>query len=228
MSDENTPIKERDTDPATPRSRKISQEVKRLSRSEKARNYLIGLGAASALILGLIQQFRGEPVAEKTWETLRSELNDQAKAVNKIQARLVYFQAWQEARTAMEIQNKLDLLQGKYDAMVAKQKTQQATTAPPKPAPKPEAKPACKEGLVEGSDGKCHQVRKAVAKRVKEDAKRAETARKALEEEKRKRLELERRKSALMKKLIQQTNGAGDHPKPLKLLPKNLDDAVKK
>jgi len=84
---------------------------KRLSRSEQVRNYLLGLGALTGLILGLIAQFKGEPMAEKTWETVRRALNEQAKAVNRLRTRMVYFQAWQEAKTAVETQKKLEELQ---------------------------------------------------------------------------------------------------------------------
>ena len=58
-----------------------------LTFSEKVRNILIGLGAASGLILGLVSNCKGEPVAEKTWVTLRTQVNDISGVVNKLTRR---------------------------------------------------------------------------------------------------------------------------------------------
>ena len=227
MSDEKeAALQETETDPETPtgRKKKISEEVKRLSRSEKARNYLVGLGAASALILGLIAQCRGEPVAEKTWTTVRTELNEHTKTINKIRTRLVYFQAWQEAKTAMELQQKLETLQRKYDALKAGKSAAKAPKSMPTKVAKTEK---CKDRQVLGDDGKCHWVRKVVATKVQKSEAQVRAMRKALEAEKRKRLALERRKSDLVRKLIQQSKAA-DAPAPLRALPKRLDDVTKR
>lgn len=201
---------------------KTTDETKRpLLRSERVRNYLIGLGAASGLILGILSQFKGEPVAEKTWETLRKALNQQATMVNKLQRRMVYFQAWQEARTAFEVQQKLDNLQKKYDAL--KGSKPRAAVLTPAPAPvavasKP-SPPTCKDGWVHGDDDKCHRVRRSVAARTKTVAKQyAETRRKLVKEQQRRR-KAEHRKRELMRKLTAQSTD------DLPALPAKLEDA---
>lgn len=205
---------------------KDTDELKRpLTRSEKVRNYLIGLGAASALILGLIAQLKGEPVAEKAYEVLRVNQNKQAKELNRIRMRLVYFQAYQEAQTAMTIQSKLEALQKKYDALLAGK-----PHAAVKPATKPTVvaappkKPDCKDGWVRGTDNKCHRVRKAVAVRVKNAAKQAKETKRRLYEEMKRRIVAERKKRELIRKIkAKVAQKSADLP----TLPAKLDDATK-
>lgn len=195
-----------------------------LSRSERVRNYLIGVGAASALILGLIAQFKGEPVARQTWETLRITTNKQAERINRLQTRMVYFQAWQEARTAMDLQQKLDKLQHKYDALLANKKVTSTPAKPTATAAAPKS-PDCKEGLVLGADNKCHKVRKAVAAQVKTAVKQVKETKRRLHEETRRRLAAERTKRELMRKLKSQSQQSTSD---LPMLPKKLEDATRK
>lgn len=190
------------------------------TRAEKFKNYCIGLGALSALLLGIWANVKGEPIAEKTWATLRIQVNALIESVNKLHVRVVSLQAHEEGRTAAEIQLKLDGLQRRYDALVAKQGTQTATSAP---VPAPAAPRECRKGLVRGSDGRCRYVHRTVAAKVQEDKKRAAAARKALEAEKRRRLEAERRRRELMKRLQQAAKPA---PKPMPKLPVKLDEAA--
>ena len=193
------------------RQRKISEEVKRLSRSEKVRNYCIGIGALSALILGVIANFKGEPIAEKAWETLRDKVNKQTIAIKRLHNRVVYFQAHEEGKNAAELQLKLDALQRKFDSLKAK-----------KTATQPEAK-TCGPGFVL-ADNKCRKASTAVVRRVVKETKAADKAEKKLLEERRKNLELERR---LQKNTMQQQQSRDPLPN-LVPLPKKLDDAAKK
>lgn len=207
---------------------KDTDELKRpLTRSEKVRNYLIGLGAASALILGLVAQFKGEPVAEKAYDVLRANQNKQAKELNRIRMRLVYFQAYQEAQTAMSVQAKLEALQKKYDTLLAgkPQATAPPVAKPPTVAAAPPKKPDCKEGWVRGTDKKCHRVRKAVATRMKTDARAAKETKRRLREEMKRRLAAERKKRELMRKIKARM---GQKSADLPALPAKLDDATKK
>ena len=197
-----------------------------LTRAEKFKNYCFGIGALSALLLGIWANVKGEPVAEKTWETLRTQLNYVSDTANKLQLRMTYFQARQELQTAMEIQQKLDALQKKYDAVTGK--------APnpilPKPVMKLTVKPpsACPKGQVRDSAEKCRHVHRAVASKVLKTEKRAEALGKALVLERQKSKDLERGKSDLMRKYIQQSKAPPPPaPKPIKALPDKLDEARK-
>ena len=215
--------------PLAPLRKKTSTgRVKKLTQSEQFKNYCVGIAALSALILGLVNIFAGEPKAEKTYDVLKDQLNHVSEQHNKLQLRMTYFQAREELHTAMEIQKKLDALQQKYDAMVAQSGGTEPSTTPPaaKSAPKP--KPKCRPNQVLGSDDKCRYVPRAVASKVLSTEKRAEGLAKALAEERKKRLELERRKKELMRKYIHQTKAPpAPAPKPIKALPDKLDEAGK-
>ena len=153
-----------------------------LSRSERVKNYLIGIGALTGLILGLFSVLKGEPVAEKTWDTLRIKMNEQAKAINRLSRRVVFLQAHEEGRTAAALQAKLEALEKKLETQ--------------KPAPAPVK---CRKGFVLGDDGKCRRVPKTVAVRVK---KVATAAKKELARERKKRKQVEQRERLLDKLLM--------------------------
>jgi hypothetical protein len=62
-----------------------------LTRSEKFKNYCLGIAALTALILGLINIFKGEPTAEQAqsqvlenWKTTVEKVNKLRDSVNKI------------------------------------------------------------------------------------------------------------------------------------------------
>ena len=193
-----------------------------LLRSERVRNYLIGVGAASALILGLLAQFQGEPVAEKTWEVLRANQNKHAKELNRIRMRLVYFQAWQEASTAMDLQKRLEALQKKYDAVIAGKPQAKATTSKPMAVAVKPPDIECKPGWALGADKQCHKVRPTVAARIKTVAAQAELVKQRLLEERKHRAAAEHKKNVLMRSLTQQKSD------DLPSLPAKLDDVTKK
>lgn len=191
-----------------------------MTLAEKVKNILIGLGAVSGLILGLVSNCRGEPVADKTWTTLRTQVNDISGVVNKLTRRVVFLQAHEAGRTAAEVQLRLEALQKEaatFRAALA------ARGAPPKPSPAPTAAPKasteqkCSEGHLP-ANGKCQRVPMAVAKRVKEDA---AALRQELDVEKRRRQEFEQ------KEKLRQVRSSKP-PASLRMLPKKLEDAQHK
>lgn len=195
-----------------------------LTRSEKVRNYLIGIGAISALILGLVAQFKGEPVANEVWNKLRRRVNRQDDSLHKLHTRMVHLQGLQEGYNAGKLAEKLDQLQKKYDSLKAKTAVAVTTTAVKKPtatvtAPK-STKPDCKDGFLEVK-GRCQRVPKAVAKAVKA---KVDYAAKRLMAEKKKRMALERKETALIKKLTEQRQQVQAIPKPAPL-PAKVEDA---
>jgi hypothetical protein len=195
-----------------------------LTRSEKVRNYLVGLGAASALILGLVTQFKGEPVADAVWAKLRKRVNRQDESIHKLHVRMIHLQGLEEGYNAGKLIEKLEQLQKKYDALKAKTTVAAAPVAP-KPtaiatATKPRASTDCKEGFLEVG-GRCKRVPKAVAKAVKAEVSKAK---RKLVVEKKRFLELERKKAALTKKLATQQQQVRAIPKPAPL-PAKVEDA---
>lgn len=218
MSDEHEEV----TAPETPRGKKITSEVKRLSQSERVRNYFIGIGALTGLILGLVAQFKGEPVAEKTWTTLRTQVNEISVAVNKLSRRVVFLQAHEAGRTAAEVQLRLEAVQKERDALLAAQAARKAVSTPQAAPTSAGAEQKCGDGHLPVA-GRCQRVPVAVAKKVKADE---AALLKKLEEEKKRSLELEARKQQLMKQLKQPAPPVP--PPALRSLPKKLEDADKK
>lgn len=197
----------------------MDEEKRPLSFSEKFKNVCLGIAALSALILGMFNVLKGEPVAEKTWTTLRTQVNDIASAVNKLSRRVVFLQAHESGRTAAEIQLRLEAVQKDNASLRAALAARQASPTPT-PVPKARAEQKCSDGHLL-ADGRCQKVPMAVAKKVKADE--AEL-RRHLAEEKKRRQELERRKQQLMQQLQQQPTKP---PEDLKKLPLRLDEAAK-
>lgn len=172
--------------------------------------------------------FKGEPVAEKTWDTLRAQVNKQSDSINKLHLRIVYFQAQSETQTAIAIQQKLDQLQKKYDALVLEKKTASAAVAPiptriaaadpPPPPPPPPPTPKCRRGQVEAG-GRCQWVPPAVRAKLKAQEVHRVTVEGKLRKEKALRTKLEERE--LVKARMQ------EQAPQLKALPKGLEDAAR-
>ena len=190
-----------------------------IARSEGFRNYLIGIGATTGLILGLLAQFKGEPVAEKTWKTLREQVNKQSEAINRLHVRMETFQAVQEAHTAFVLERKLDELQKKYDDLVAEKESEEI---PDVSGPTSSLAPECGPGHISGSDGRCRPVHASVAAKVKQNEKKAVSAQKELVQEKKRRLKAESTKQDLMLELLGMNK---KEQKPLQALPESLEDA---
>lgn len=231
------------------------KKPKPLSRAEKFKNYCIGIGAMTGLILGLWANLKGEPKAEeakdkatkaestadKTWKTLRDQVNKLAEAQQKLHVRMVHIQAHDEgyraAKMLLQLQDENDALRKKQPKKLAQLQKKVTPAArlrpkrtaaypsifddPPPKAAKPKPKP-CPPGWIRAGK-RCRKAPKALAKAVNEAKADAEKARKALEEAKLKaKLEAERRRLVEQKMQAQQTV---DIPKPL---PPKLDDASKK
>lgn len=92
-----------------------------MSKSERFKNYFIGIGATTGLVLGLLAQFRGEPMAEKTWATLRDQVNKQTERINELYVRMESFQAAQRARDAVRLEYELDELRKNYEQLQEKE-----------------------------------------------------------------------------------------------------------
>jgi len=201
--------------------KKITGEIAKISKSEKIRNYLIGIGAMTGLILGLVSQFKGEPYAEKTWKVLQARTNEHSEKLNRLHIRMVSFQAVQEVRSIMELDTKLTDLQKKHDELLGKLKSQKKV---PAPALKMRLVSInrCRRGQIKGADGHCRDVHKAVEAKVKAVEKQEASAREALKSEKKKRMKAEKGKKYLMKRLLQQAEA-----KPIKALPATLEEASK-
>jgi hypothetical protein len=82
----------------------------------------------------------------------------------------------------------------------------------------------CKDGWVRGADGKCHRVRKSVAKAVKTAVAHVEETERRLAEEKARRRAAEQKKRTLLNKIKVQMQQKSDD---LPALPKKLEDAAK-
>jgi len=186
-------------------------------KGERLRNYaaaiaiLLGaLPAIGSLIVSVTTAYRGEPVAEKTWTTLRDQVNKQSESINKLHLRLVHFQGVQEGQTLSDLQHKLDDLQRRYDLLSSSSSSQN---------PEPDK---CRDGHV-FAGGRCRAVSQAVDDLVKQKEQEAAEAKRKAEEEMKRRLEEQ-------KKRIEQTQKLSKPAPPslLKSLPKHLDDAVKK
>lgn len=173
--------------------------------SIKIRNICIGLGALSGLILGLVANCRGEPIAEKTWITLRDQVNKQSALINKLHVRTVFLQAHEEGRTAANLQLQLEDLKKQLE----------------KPARCPTS---CAPGFQPSSTGACVPAAKAPAIKKAQVEVERDRAIKALEAERTRTAELTQRKLELTRKLtvIKAKGGSGEPT--LKALPKKLDD----
>lgn len=101
------------------------------TRSEKVKNYFVGIGAMTGLILGLMAQFRGEPVAEKTWNTLRDQVNKQTELINDLYTQLEVMKAVQEARSVLELEHEIEALRKKYEEPKATGKARKSSSRKP-------------------------------------------------------------------------------------------------
>ena len=204
-----------------PKTENGDKQTKLVIASAALKNYagavalLLGaLPAVGALVISLVTTFRGEPVAEKTWETVRSEINEQSKVINNIHLRMEHLQGFQEGLTASSLQTRLDNLQKAYDKLKAKS----LETLPSANAL--QAKVDCKKGYIR-VDNNCVWATTRVAAVVHEAEKKAHDATVKLKTERRKRMSKERLLDKIKHKI-------GAPKAPLKLLPQKLDDVVQR
>lgn len=113
------------------------EKEKKLAQSEKFVNYMKGLALIlpilGALAIGIINLVRGEPVAEKTWETVRDKLNEQSKVIDKLTKRVMYWQGHESGRSAGALYEKLQQSEKKVDDLMAKLATKKVQKVKTKP-----------------------------------------------------------------------------------------------
>lgn len=203
----------------------------RLPLSAKARNWAMVLSlvlpGVSGLVLGVIATFKGEPVAEQTWETLKAKTNEQSRTINEINLKLAHQEGFVEGQQLEKLQTKLDQLQKDNEKLKteleSKNEPKPVVALPPPPPPKPVEE--CKVGRVRGDDGKCRYVPKPVAARVKADREQAKDTRRELVEEKRRRMKEEKRRKKVEQK-VQEVKRRSKKIKMLNALPDNLEEAA--
>jgi len=196
---------------------------------ERAFSWCKALAVLVSAVIACYAAFvKGEPVADKTWETLRAQVNKQSDVINKLHLRIVAFQAREETQTAMSIQHKLDDLQKRYDALALTKKPTAAAVAAAapiptrvaaRPAPPPAPPPVkCRKGMVEAG-GRCRWVAPAVLAKIEAEKERRAEAEKKLKTEATLRSKLEKRELA--------RSQMQEQAPTLDPLPKGLDDAAK-
>jgi len=163
-----------------------------------------GIAACLAAIPGVITSLRGEPLAQDTWTTLKVKVDEQSKVINKLEKRMVYFQAFQEAQNSLALQQRLAELQKLYDEAVEKGVAKKPSTE------------ECTGNKVLGDDGKCHVVKETVAVKIRKAEAVKEIFEKKLDDEKNKRIKLEQKKQ-----IIEQLQSSQADTKLLSPLPKN-------
>lgn len=209
------------------RQRLPSGEVVALKRSEKIKNYAtaisLAIPAISGLIIGLVALNKGEPKAEKAYETLQEEVNKQAEVLKDIHLKLAKHEGWEEGKQAGKLQLKLDQLQRRYDALLAKYESAKGGK---KPAPPSAAKDDCPLGQVR-IKGKCKKPPKAVSAVVAAMQRKEADTRRRLLAEKQRRIALERKKAELLRQLQQQRQRSSPIYN-LRRLPAKLDHLRKK
>lgn len=105
-----------------------------LTRAEKFKNYCLGLGALTGIIIGLLAHLKGEPEADKAndkadeavakavkaYETVTKQMNEVVKAQRKLHLRMVHIQAHDEgyraAKMMLELQDENDKLRKQIPA----------------------------------------------------------------------------------------------------------------
>jgi hypothetical protein len=200
------------------------------TRAERFKNYCIGLGALTALILGTVNMLwdRSKAVEKKAdngYEKLAKKVNELASFSSKVQLKLAILQAKEEERTAMKVFHKLEAseaanekLQEQLEA-IAKGTKVAAVKKPTKPRVKVAKVPVrCNAGHVQDATGRCRRVPQSVATRVFVDdmKKQASKIQLDLERERRKKAEREKRAMGKTVQAVQNTY--------IKKVPLKLDD----
>jgi hypothetical protein len=178
------------------------------TRAEKFKNYCLGLGALTALILGTINMAwdRSKAVEKKSdsgYEKLAKTVNELASFSSKVQLKLAVLQAKEEERTAMRVFQKLEAseaanqkLREQLDAIVKGTKV-----VKPKPAKPVKVTKACAVNQVLDAAGRCRYVPKAVAARVFVDNMKSQASKIQLDLERERRKKVEREKQSMSKKI---------------------------
>lgn len=210
------------------------------SRSERFRNYCLGIASLSALILGVWANVKGEPKADKAWATAQKKLTENRDTINKLNDGLrrlhllfVHMQGQSEGYNNAKLMTKMAEQEAKIDQLTRTK----ATPARRKPAigggagaspaiygsisniaRKPKKK--CPPGWVR-IKGRCSKSRTAIAKAVTDARSQAIEARRKMLKERARHRTIERAK-------VQRPRMPEPKP-PAKLMPvpKSLDKASK-
>lgn len=125
--------------------------IKQIVQSEVIKNYagaiaiLLGaLPAVGSLVVSVLTSLRGEPYAEKTWLTLRKQVDEQTVAINAINLKLVKIEGLQEGLQLGKLQGALEALQKQYD-LLRREKKKSEVSISVKPSEKPAIVPPAKE-----------------------------------------------------------------------------------
>ena len=178
--------------------------------AERFKNYCIGLGALTALILGTINMAwdRSKAVEKKSdngYEKLAKTVNELATFSSKVQLKLAILQAKEEERTAMKVFQKLEAseaanekLREQLDAIV---KGTKVAAVKPKLTKPVKVTKACDVNQVLDAVGKCRHVPKAVATKVFVDHMKSQASKIQLDLERERRKRAERVQQAMSKRL---------------------------
>ena len=95
------------------------------------------IGLLSGSVLSWYKTITGEPEAKEatrrvdiTWYRVMREVSEMKRNYQKLHTRVLYFQGREEGHTSGVLQAKLDQVQAKYDALLAKRPTRRSGTNP--------------------------------------------------------------------------------------------------
>jgi hypothetical protein len=202
------------------------------SRFQRNAHWVALLGglipAVTASVISVMTAYRGEPEANRAYEILAPQVNNQKTSLQIILSRLAKIEGHYEGVEVGKLQAKIDTLVRENAAMKARLVGSSPPPAVKKVEPRPGASaPKCKEGQVAGDDKKCHWVKRTVAAKVK--ATEAQT--KEYERKLREKQEWLRREKAKRRLLEQKVRMLKQRPMPkpappaLKAVPKSLKAA---
>ncbi len=202
------------------------------TRAEKFKNYAFGIGACTALILGLgnlLFDKAGavEDKADSGYAKHAKTINELVDFANKVKLKLVVMQAKQEERTSMKLFQKLEMSE-KANKKLREQLNALATGKKIAKVLKPKAPryarvrltPMCKAGQVKDAANNCRWVPRSVAAKMYVESMKTSAAKIQLDLERKKRRELERKERARLKgvKSVKKTY--------IKTVPDKLDDVA--
>ena len=204
------------------------------TKAEKFKNYAFGIGACTALILGLgnlLFDKAGavEDKADSGYEKLAKTVNKLVSFSGKVQLKLAIIQAREQERTSMKLFQKLEasvkenkLLRERLDVIVSGKKVAMSKPRPAGAGRKAVPARTCPPGWVTGAGGRCRRVHSSVAAKMHVTDMKAQAAKLQFELERARRKKLEREKKAMSKKMqaVQKAD--------IKHVPSKLDDVTQK
>lgn len=177
--------------------------------------------AVTASVISVMTAYRGEPEANRAYDLLAPQVNNQKTSLQIIMSRLAKIEGHYEGLEMGKLSARIDSLLME-NAELKKRLEAPPTAVKEKEAPKPPEE-KCKEGHVLGDDKKCHKVQRTVADKVKKTLAKKQEYEEWLRREKEKRQLLEQKV-----KMLKQKAPAAPAPPPLKTVPDSLEAAMKK